>query len=84
MTLSHAAKELGQWCDAMTGIAGSSGVSYLVIVSTHTHTLLQRRDLIPSSFHHYFVIGHDDDVFIVVVAADANRTALIRCLANAT
>ena len=28
MTLSHAAKELGKWCDAKTGIEGSSGVSY--------------------------------------------------------
>ena len=27
MTISHAAKEMGKWCDAMTGIEGSSGVS---------------------------------------------------------
>jgi hypothetical protein len=27
MTLSHAAKELGKWCDSLTGVNGSSSVS---------------------------------------------------------
>jgi membrane-associated progesterone receptor component len=31
MTLSHAAKEMGKWCDAMTGVEGSSGYLALII-----------------------------------------------------
>ncbi|KAL9181617.1 hypothetical protein ACHAXT_010422 [Thalassiosira profunda] len=31
MTISHAAKEMGDWCDAMTGVEGSSGYVVLLV-----------------------------------------------------
>jgi len=33
MTLSHAAKEMGKWCDGITGVEGSSGYLALIIVT---------------------------------------------------
>mmetsp|Transcript_21452 Transcript_21452/g.45114 ORF Transcript_21452/g.45114 Transcript_21452/m.45114 type:complete len:300 (-) Transcript_21452:141-1040(-) len=33
MTISHAAKEMGQWCDAITGIEGSSGYLMLLFLA---------------------------------------------------
>mmetsp|Transcript_8578 Transcript_8578/g.14890 ORF Transcript_8578/g.14890 Transcript_8578/m.14890 type:complete len:300 (-) Transcript_8578:1366-2265(-) len=31
MTISHAAKQMGEWCDAMTGVEGSSGYVVLLL-----------------------------------------------------
>jgi hypothetical protein len=39
MTISHAAKEMGKWCDAKTGVEGSSGVSESTreVLSVYAH-----------------------------------------------
>ena len=80
MTLSHAAKELGKWCDATTGIECSSGVSEILTTLPLRLARMKYSIYPPPTNHHSSIRPHHRDVIATPALAHVASAEGICCV----